>query len=191
MKKQLIKEAFRLQQLAGIAPVNEIFDTDNDQYMGKYADAYERISVSDDGEYTANDPSDEKAVKLADALTALYDEHGENGVDAWQSGAIDIEDYMESTAEGLQKEEVGGMNRRGNTKTYYVVNRYGVTEIMPYKALGFDGSEQWEEISGFDSDIIKKYYTDNDGTGKVVVDANTSEEEMLADLERIDDDLWM
>jgi hypothetical protein len=92
---------------------------------------------------------------------------------------------------GMQKEQEGGMNRRGNTKTYYTVNRYGVTEIVPLESLGFDGSEQWEEISGFDSDIIKKYYTDNDGTGKVVVDANTSEEEMLADLERIDDDLWM
>lgn len=104
MKKGLIKEAFRLQQIAGIAPVNEIFDTDNDQYMGKYADAYSRISVSNDGEYSANDPSDEEAVKLAGALTALYDEHGENGVDAWQSGAIDIEDYMNESASGLQNE---------------------------------------------------------------------------------------
>lgn len=101
MKKGLINEAFRLQQLAGIAPVNEIFDTDNDQYMGKYADAYSRISVSNEGEYSANDPSDEEAVKLADALTALYDEHGENGVDAWQAGAIDIEDFMNESAPGL------------------------------------------------------------------------------------------
>ena len=120
MKKQLIKEAFRLQQLAGIAPINEILPSSNTPRR-----------------------------------------------------------------KGLQKEQ------NGATKTYYTVNRYGVTEIVPYKSLGFDGSEQWEELSGFDSNIIKKYYTDNDGTGKVVVNANTSEDEMLADLERIDDDMWM
>jgi hypothetical protein len=120
MKKQLIKEAFRLQQLAGIAPINEILPSNNTPRR-----------------------------------------------------------------KGLQKEQ------NGATKTYYTVNRYGVTEIVPYKSLGFDGSEQWEELSGFDSNIIKKYYTDNDGTGKVVVNANTSEDEMLADLERIDDDMWM
>ena len=102
MKKQLIKEAFRLQQIAGLRPVNELFDTDNDQYSGKYSDAYSRVKVSEWGDYSAKDPSDKEAVRLAYALTSLFDEHGENGIDAWQSGAIDIEDYMESTAEGLQ-----------------------------------------------------------------------------------------
>lgn len=124
---------------------------------------------------------DEDAVQgLACKLIVLFSDS--HLYEIWQAKGM---------SRGMQKEQEGGMNRRGNTKTYYTVNRYGVTEIVPLESLGFDGSEQWEEISGFDSDIIKKYYTDNDGTGKVVVDANTSEEEMLADLERIDDDLWM
>jgi hypothetical protein len=99
MKKGLINEAFRLQQLAGIRPVNEMFGSDNDQYSDKYSDVYSRVDVSDDGVYSAKDPSDKEAVRLADALTALYDEHGENGIDSWQSGAIDIEDFMNESGD--------------------------------------------------------------------------------------------
>ena len=106
MKKRLIKEAFRLQQIAGIKPINEMFGSDNDQYLGKYSDIYSRVKVSEWGDYSAKDPSDKEAVRLADALTALYDEHGENGVDAWQSGAIDIEDYMDNVEEGFQQKTI-------------------------------------------------------------------------------------
>lgn len=124
MKKGLIKEAFRLQQIAGIAPVNEIFDTDNDQYLGKYSDAYSRITVSNDGEYTAKDPSDEEAVRLADALTALYDEHGENGIDAWQAGAIDIEDFMDNINEMFDNDNPDAL-RLGDD----VIRRYFETMV--------------------------------------------------------------
>lgn len=178
MKKRLIREAFRLQQLAGIAPINEInsssveqvydsaikdaienfaeenyeegtiesvadvvslMQTDsvlandvfqraliyvqeklgnvnkedfkiwfsdvaapvselNEGQIGDFddfADIYrDRVSVTDEGEYYAQDSSDREAVELADALTALYDEHGENGVDLWLSGELEIKDFM-------------------------------------------------------------------------------------------------
>ena len=259
MKKQLIKEAFRLQQLAGIAPINEISDSNTLNTLGAYEDENGKTVVSDliknekfiedklrkagissSKEYD-QDIHGQKIViftieaegmsrgmqreQMGQAKTALFspkeiksvsfpngttftvgdvDMEGGIVISIEQtatgfevSGYGDGEGYtyyydqqgnemeMESAKPGMQKEQ------NGATKTYYTVNTYGVTEIKPYEAFGFDGTEEWEEVEfEFPSNIIKKYYTTEDGVGKVVADANASEDEVLIDLEEIDTELF-
>lgn len=48
MKKQLIKEAFRLQQLAGIAPINELGtfkEVDNEGGVNSIAEAFQKAGI--------------------------------------------------------------------------------------------------------------------------------------------------
>ena len=76
-------------------------------------------------------------------------------------------------------------------KVFYVFNEVGVNEIFTPEELNVENVplEEWEDVEDFESDIIKEYKT-YDGVGRVVVDDNVSEEEMLEELDRIDEELW-
>ena len=76
-------------------------------------------------------------------------------------------------------------------KVFYVYNSTGVNEIYNPKDLGVENVplEEWKNVEGFESSIIKHYST-YDGVGRIVVEDTVSEEEMLDELENVDEYLW-
>jgi hypothetical protein len=208
MKKGLINEAFRLQQLAGIAPINEVGLQKEVMAQAQITsfspEDIKSISFPNGTVFTVGDVDMEGGIVISIEKTAEGFEvsgygDGEGYTYYYDEQGNEIE--MEGAKPGLkaayaERELDGDASRQmheegGATKTYYTVNTYGVTEIKPYEAFGFDGTEEWEEVEfEFPSSIIKKYYTTEDGVGKVVADANASEEEVLTDLEEIDTELF-
>ena len=76
-------------------------------------------------------------------------------------------------------------------KVFYVFNEVGKNEVFSKEELSVEnvGIEEWDDVGDFESDIIKDYRV-YDGVGRIVVDDNVSEEEMLDELDRIDEELW-
>lgn len=76
-------------------------------------------------------------------------------------------------------------------KVFYVYNSTGVTEVFTPGELGVENVplEEWEDVEGFEKNIIK-HYSAYDGVGRVVVEDTVSEEEMLDELNYIDAYLW-
>ena len=103
MKKQLINEAFRLQQIAGIKPINEI-----NGELEKFLDAiYD--TLNDEmrlGNFT------EQSLRRADMY---MQKNGENLFNSGRSPRDIADDLISksNTGKGLQKEEVG-------SKTFYI-----------------------------------------------------------------------
>ena len=178
MKKGFINEAFRLQQIAGLRPVNELFGDANPDALRLDEGTIHRYFE------TMVESQPETVVNILTQLMTEKLPFNQFLHDTVEDISDSYRDELGET-EGMQKEQ------NGATKTYYTVNTYGVTEIKPYEAFGFDGTEEWEEVEfEFPSNIIKKYYTTEDGVGKVVADANASEDEVLTDLEEIDTELF-
>ena len=76
-------------------------------------------------------------------------------------------------------------------KVFYVYNGTGINEIYDPEELGVDviPIEEWDDVSGFESDIIKEYKM-YDGVGRVVVEDNVGEQEVIDEMDRIDEELW-
>ena len=76
-------------------------------------------------------------------------------------------------------------------KVFYVYNSTGVTKIFTPEEVGVEDVplEEWEDVEGFEKNIIKHYST-YDGVGRIVVEDTVSEEEMLDELNYIDAYLW-
>ena len=76
-------------------------------------------------------------------------------------------------------------------KVFYVFNEVGKNEVFSKEELGVEnvGMKEWEDVEDFESDIIEDYKV-YDGVGRIVVGDNVSEEEMLEELDRIDEDMW-
>ena len=99
MKKQLIKEAFRLQQIAGLRPINEIGDYNTLDTLGAYEDENGKTVVSD---LIKNEKFiEDKLRKAGISSSKEYDQdvHGQKIV------IFTIE--AEGMSRSMQKEDVG------------------------------------------------------------------------------------
>jgi hypothetical protein len=129
MKKQLIKEAFRLQQLAGIAPINEISDSNTLNTLGAYEDENGKTVVSD---LIKNEKFiEDKLRKAGISSSKEYDQdiHGQKIV------IFTIE--AEGMSRGMQRELMGQetLNLKAESTgggTYYIsiVSSYGTDNYL-------------------------------------------------------------
>ena len=83
-------------------------------------------------------------------------------------------------------------------RVVYVLNRFGENEIISPEKVGYsetDYESNFSKIPEFEEGIedkgtILEYWSDDEGTGRVVVNENVSDDQLLADLERIDSIIW-
>jgi len=72
-------------------------------------------------------------------------------------------------------------------KYYYVFNRFGVNEMFSKEECGVEMvmEEEWDEIE-VESNIIKEYKV-FDGVGRLLVEDECNEEEVLEEVDRLDE----
>jgi hypothetical protein len=124
MKKGFINEAFRLQQLAGIAPINEISDSNTLNTLGAYEDENGKTVVSD---LIKNEKFIEDKLRKAGIPSSKeYDQdiHGQKIV------IFTIE--AEGMSRGMQRELDGDASRQMHEEASQgeVINLYHIKELQ-------------------------------------------------------------
>jgi hypothetical protein len=163
MKKQLIKEAFRLQQIAGIKPINEIGDYNTLDTLGAYEDENGKTVISD---LVKNEKFiEDKLRKVGISSSKEYDQdvHGQKIV------IFTIE--AEGMSRSMQKEDVGQAQITtfspediksvsfSNGTTFTV----GDTDMEGGIVISIEKTAEGFEVSGYGDGEGYTYYFDEQG----------------------------
>lgn len=172
MKKQLIKEAFRLQQLAGLAPINEVFSEAMDTKFKEGDIVFVKV----------NGKLEDKPRQIFGAYGSDYSVSGhEKKPDGSYStdGGISVDADDIQLAGDLKEEESAASNVKYNfTKLYK-----GLSEFIEMKESGEITEEEYEPILQAVLKVYNRFKEEADAGGDINEELDIDDIELDSDFE--------